>query len=589
MDNQTFKYTVLLMEGLKIAPQYNHLAFIFLLIAYIFITVFNIGILVQILADKSLHEPMHILFCHLPINDVMGANILLPRLLKDILTDPSERHITYVECVSQAFFNQFFSTTSHTILMIMAFDRYVAICNPLRYSSIMSSKMMVKLSAGAWCVPLILVAILLSLSIRLSHCRFVVQNHYCDNASLFKLSCESVVINNVYGLTFTVVLLTSSMGSVFITYFRIAMICIKSKNKSTNIKAIKTCSTHLTVYLIMLISGLITIILHRFSEIPEGRKISAIIFFVLPSSLNPIIYGLQAKEIRQKVFKYFTKNNSMSPKECESRKWPHSRLPPFSSIASGCYGSLGTLFQSPDDLAIDQRTQVSVTPPMPMFVLLWHTHQRSPRLPHRSSLKGKIRAPLKQFQSLLEHMAAAAAVTQLGLLHLRQLQHWLHDRVSHNLDEPFRTDTVQSQGRQGEHYWLLIGPPGTGSLSSCSSRQPPPRRISLRKDLLSQGGGRPPRYLQHRLDGRLSPSTLNVDVAAISAHHAPINSRLVGQHNLVTRFLRGAQRLNPLRPSSIPTWGLSMVLKALQAAPFEHLQFVSLKFLTMKTLPLLRG
>nr|XP_055035505.1 putative gustatory receptor clone PTE03 [Misgurnus anguillicaudatus] len=311
MDNQTFKYTVLLMEGLKIAPQYNQLAFIFLLIAYIFITVFNIGILVQILADKSLHEPMHILFCHLPINDVMGANILLPRLLKDILTDPSERYITYVECVSQAFFNQFFSTAAHTILMIMAFDRYVAICNPLRYSSIMTSKMMVKLSVGAWCVPLILVAILLSLSIRLSHCRSVIQNHYCDNASIFKLSCESVVINNVYGLTFTVVLLTSSMGSVFITYFRIAMICIKSKNKATNSKAIKTCSTHLSVYLIMLISGFIPIILHRFSEIPEGRKISAILFFVIPSSLNPIIYGLQAKEIRQKVFKYFTKNNSM--------------------------------------------------------------------------------------------------------------------------------------------------------------------------------------------------------------------------------------------------------------------------------------
>ncbi|XP_065143913.1 olfactory receptor 4E1-like [Paramisgurnus dabryanus] len=307
MDNQTFKYTVLLMEGLKIAPQYNHLAFIFLLIAYIFITVFNIGILVQILADKSLHDPMYILFCHLPINDVMGANILLPRMLKDILTDPSERYITYVECASQAFLNHFHGTTSHTILMIMTFDRYVAICNPLRYSSIMSSKMMVKLSVGAWCVPLVFVGVLLGLTIRLSHCRYLIQNHICDNPSIFKLSCESVVINNVYGLTFTVVLLTSSMGSVFITYFRIAMICIKSKSKATNSKAIKTCSTHLTVYLIMLISGFVPVILHRFSENPEGRKVAAILFYVIPSSMNPIIYGLQAKEIRQKVVKICTK------------------------------------------------------------------------------------------------------------------------------------------------------------------------------------------------------------------------------------------------------------------------------------------
>ncbi|XP_055036731.1 olfactory receptor 4E1-like [Misgurnus anguillicaudatus] len=307
MDNQTFKYTVLLIEGLKIAPQSNHLAFIFLLITYIFITVFNIGVLIHIFSEKSLHEPMHILFCHLPINDVIGATVVIPRVLKDVLSDPSARYITYVECVSQAFFNHLYGTTSHTILMIMTFDRYVAICNPLRYSSIMTSKMVVKLSVGAWGVALVLVGILLGLTIRLSHCRSVIQNHMCDNASLFKLSCESVVINNVYGLTFTVVLLTSSMGSVFITYFRIAMICIKSKNKATNSKAIKTCSTHLTVYLIMLISGLIPIILHRLSENPEGRKLASILFHVISPTLNPIIYGLQAKVIRQKVFKLFTK------------------------------------------------------------------------------------------------------------------------------------------------------------------------------------------------------------------------------------------------------------------------------------------
>ncbi|XP_016134228.1 olfactory receptor 5F1-like [Sinocyclocheilus grahami] len=303
MDNLTFRYSALLVEGLQITHQSSQLTFIFLLIAYVFTMVSNIGILIQISAEKSLHQPMHILFCHLPVSDVIGATVLIPRLLKDLLTDPSERYITYVECVFQAFFVHLYGTTSHTILMIMAYDRYVAICNPLRYPTIMTNKMMVKLSTGAWAAAILPVGILIGLSVRLSHCRSFIPNHFCDNASLFKLSCENTVINNVYGLTFTVVLLTSSLGWVLMTYLRIAMVCLKSKNNATNSKAIKTCSTHLTVYVILFISGFVPIFLHRFSEYAENRKFGSVMFHVIPPGLNPIIYGLQAKEIRQRMLK----------------------------------------------------------------------------------------------------------------------------------------------------------------------------------------------------------------------------------------------------------------------------------------------
>ncbi len=303
MDNLTFRSSVLLVEGLQITQQSSQLTFIFLLIAYVFTMVSNIGILIQISAEKSLHQPMHILFCHLPVGDIIGATVLIPRLLKDLLTDPSERYITYVECVSQAFFVHLYGTTSHTILMIMAFDRYVAICNPLRYPTIMNNKMMVKLSIGAWAAAILPVGILIGLSVRLSHCRSFISNHFCDNASLFKLSCENTVINNVYGLTFTVVLLTSSLGWVLMTYLRIAMVCLKSKNKATNRKAIKTCSTHLTVYVISVISGFVPIFLHRFSEYAENRKFGSVMFHVIPPGLNPIIYGLQAKDIRRRILK----------------------------------------------------------------------------------------------------------------------------------------------------------------------------------------------------------------------------------------------------------------------------------------------
>ncbi|XP_058614428.1 olfactory receptor 5F1-like [Onychostoma macrolepis] len=303
MDNLTFRYSVLLVEGLNVTSQSSLSAFMLILILYIFIMLSNIGMMIQISVEKSLHQPMYIIFCNLTLNDILGSTVLLPHLLRDILTDPSKRFITYVECVIQAYFAHLNGTASHTVIMIMAFDRYVAICNPLRYSTIMSNNMVVKLSAGAWGVALMLVGILIGLSVRLSHCRSVIQNHFCDNASLFKLSCENTVINNVYGLTFTVVLFASSIGSVALTYLRIVMVCFKSKNKATNSKAIKTCSAHLTVYIIMLVSGSVGIFLHRFTVYAETRKLANVLFHVIPPVLNPIIYGLQAKEIRQRIFK----------------------------------------------------------------------------------------------------------------------------------------------------------------------------------------------------------------------------------------------------------------------------------------------
>ncbi|KAK9521486.1 hypothetical protein VZT92_021287 [Zoarces viviparus] len=305
MENYTYNSLTLQLEGLRVTKTSKYPVFVFLLFAYVFILITNVGIVILIWTERSLHQPMYLLFCNLSINDVMGNSLLVPRLLADLLVPPSERLIHYYECLMQAFTTHMFSTNAHTVLMIMAFDRYVAISNPLRYNTIMTNRMVMKLTVWAWGVALVLVGILLGLTIRLNRCRTMIRNPYCDNASLFKLSCESVLINNVYGLTFTIVLLSSSIGSIIITYSKITAACLTSKSKSLNSKALKTCSTHLCLYLIMLISGLILITLHRFPQYTEYRKISAILFNVVPGSLNPVIYGLQSQEIHKCLSKIF--------------------------------------------------------------------------------------------------------------------------------------------------------------------------------------------------------------------------------------------------------------------------------------------
>ncbi|XP_069366357.1 olfactory receptor 8G17-like [Paralichthys olivaceus] len=305
MENYTYNSFILQLEGLNVSNESIYPVFLFFLFSYLFILVANVGIAVLVFTDKNLHQPMYLLFCNLPFNDILGNSIMVPRLLIDILRPPSERLISYYECVVQAFTTHMFGTTSHTVLMIMAFDRYVAICHPLRYAAIMTNKMVIKLTVSAWGVAFVLVGILLGLTIRLNRCRTKIMNPYCDNASLFKLSCESVFVNNVYGLTFTVVLLSASIGSIVLTYTQITIVCLTSKNKSLNSKALKTCSTHLMVYLIMMFSGMIIIILHRFPQYSDYRKLSAILFVLVPGSLNPIIYGVQSKEIRKFLFEMF--------------------------------------------------------------------------------------------------------------------------------------------------------------------------------------------------------------------------------------------------------------------------------------------
>ncbi|XP_007259648.3 olfactory receptor 52D1-like [Astyanax mexicanus] len=303
MENVTFNSLVLQLEGLVVPEQFLYPTFFFFLIFYILIMFTNIGIVVMIVMERHLHEPMYILFCNLPFNDVIGNSITIPRLLVDLLRPMSERSISYIDCVAQAFCTHLYATTSHTVLMIMAFDRYVAICNPLQYTTIMTPGMVAKLTAGAWGMATLLVGILLGLTIRLNRCGTLITNPFCDNASLFKLSCENPYINNVYGLTYTVVLLVSSIGSIVLTYGKISAVCITSKSKSTNNKALKTCSTHLALYLIMLLSGLLIIVLHRFPAYSDYRKLSALLFHIVPGFLNPVIYALQSSEIRHVMIK----------------------------------------------------------------------------------------------------------------------------------------------------------------------------------------------------------------------------------------------------------------------------------------------
>lgn len=299
MGNETLAGDVLVLESLAVRA--HILSFILLLLVYLFIMVSNVGLLLLIHGSRHLQQPMYLLLCNMAVNDAFGATIVIPHVLLDILAAPSLRYIHYAGCAVQAFCVHLHASASHTILMIMAFDRYVAIGNPLRYSAIMTHGTVARLSVAAWSSATVLVLVLVGLSVRLSRCRTFVANLFCDNASLFKLSCENVLANNIYGLGYTVVLLGSSIGSVGLTYLKIAVVCLRCESQMLNRRALQTCTTHLVVYSIMLVSGFIIVTLHRFPSMSGHRKVAAVLGHVVLPALNGAIYGLQIKEVRQRI------------------------------------------------------------------------------------------------------------------------------------------------------------------------------------------------------------------------------------------------------------------------------------------------
>ncbi|XP_041100288.1 olfactory receptor 4Q2-like [Polyodon spathula] len=304
--------SVLSLEGFIVSPEAAHPLFLLTLAVYLVVLIGNVTVFSVILFQKNLHEPMYLMICNMSVCDLIGSTAVMPRLMADFLTEV--RYISYAACVIQAFCIHFYGSAAQLILTVMAYDRYIAICNPLRYNSIMTTNTLVKLCSLAWGVAFVLIIILFALTLRLPRCRSQIVNAYCSNASLFLLSCADTTVNNTYSLFITFFLSGLSFLVIVWTYIRILITCIYKGQSSSKSKAIHTCATHLTVYTIFEFTMLFSIIIQRFQNVsPNARKMIGVLITTLPPCVNPIIYGIHTKGIRSNVLKWF--KNTILPNQ----------------------------------------------------------------------------------------------------------------------------------------------------------------------------------------------------------------------------------------------------------------------------------
>lgn len=284
-------------------PENVAVVFLFAALSYMVILFCNLTLIITIVLNKSLHQPMHLLLLNLPINDLIGSSALFPQMLREILAN--SRMIEFPACVTQAFFIHIYAAGATFILTAMAYDRYIAICHPLKYNTVMTPAYIMRTVTAVWLSSLILIGVLFILLLRLPRCRSRITQVYCDNPSLLSLVCASTAVNNIYGLLISAVSQTIAIGMILYTYLWILVTCFSSKRPDTKAKAMQTCATHLIVFLMLECLGLFTIISYRIRDIsPQLRKLFGLSTLIFPPTLNPIIYGLKTKEIREKLLQF---------------------------------------------------------------------------------------------------------------------------------------------------------------------------------------------------------------------------------------------------------------------------------------------
>ncbi|KAM3874713.1 olfactory receptor 52B2-like [Diretmus argenteus] len=298
--------SILVLKGFNLPPESVFPAFLFATLSYMIVLFCNLVLILTIVLNKCLHQPMYLILLNLPINDLIGSTALFPQVIKEILSNTKTMY--YSACVAQAFFIHIYGVGAVFILTAMAYDRYIAICYPLKYNTTMTNAHIMKIITMVWLFNLLLIVVLFVLLLRLPRCRSLMSHTYCDNPSLLALVCANTTINNIYGLFILTVTQVASNALILYTYLHILIACFKTRRSDTRAKALQTCATHLVVFLLLECLGLFTIISYRLRNIsPHLRRFIGVSTLIFPPTVNPIIYGLKTKEIREKIVHFFSK------------------------------------------------------------------------------------------------------------------------------------------------------------------------------------------------------------------------------------------------------------------------------------------
>lgn len=277
--------------------------FTLFLLLYLVIVALNLILLTLIQQTKKLHQPMNVFLFLLCLNELYGSTAFLPPTMSVLLSKTYEIPVKY--CLTQVYALHTYASLEFCFLALMAYDRYLAICYPLHYHSMMSHSRMGKLIALTVACPNIVFLCYYSLTLQLTFCRRFIPKLYCVNMEVVKNSCSRPTYISTVGLLLILVLVLPQLLMILFSYVQISQVCRKL-TKESRCNALKTCIPHLLSLLVYTIGSIFEIIQTRFNMSHMGAEAQifmSLYFVIVPSLFNPVLYGLGTQLIRVHLLK----------------------------------------------------------------------------------------------------------------------------------------------------------------------------------------------------------------------------------------------------------------------------------------------
>ncbi|XP_053556544.1 olfactory receptor 6B1-like [Bombina bombina] len=277
------------------------LFFIFFL-AYILTLLENLFVIGSIWSSSKLHKPMYFFLGNLSFLELWYVNVTVPKLLSIFLME--SRHISFISCMSQLYFFISLVCTECVLLAVMAFDRYVAICHPLHYVTIMSWQLCFFLACGSWLTGFLISVIKIYYISSLHFCHSGLINHfYCDISPLLNLSCSDMKVAELVDFILALFILLVPLSLTIISYTCILITIFHIPTSRGRLKAFSTCASHLVVVVIFYAATLFMYARPSRAHSFNYNKLVSVVYTIITPLLNPIIYCLRNKDVKEALWK----------------------------------------------------------------------------------------------------------------------------------------------------------------------------------------------------------------------------------------------------------------------------------------------
>ncbi|XP_066110036.1 olfactory receptor 8H1-like [Saccopteryx bilineata] len=300
------------LMGLTDSQELQLVLFTLFLLVYLISILGNAGMILIIHLDIQLHTPMYFFLSNLSLLDISYSNVITPKTLENLLI--SSKSISYMSCFTQMYFFVLLGDTECLLLSIMAYDRYVAICNPLYYPVVMSKRLCCCLVFGSYLIGLMNSTINVLFMNRLHFCDSNVIHHFfCDTSPLLALSCTDTHSTEVMIFILVGSILMVSLITISVSYLSILSTILKIASTSGKQKAFSTCASHLLGVIIFYGSIIFTYLKPRKSYSLGKDQVASIFYTIVIPMLNPLIYSLRNKEVKNALLRALQKRRGTRP------------------------------------------------------------------------------------------------------------------------------------------------------------------------------------------------------------------------------------------------------------------------------------